>query len=246
MSFTIGAFTATTLLAQPLGYDEVDTRKGLTARKWQISGLFAAVEWQALLTEFDTWQAARFDDPDSIIANDVGTTVAFSGAANGITWSSVPCWFSTAPTGTQVGPYVSGSVEIVDAQQALDAAIKSEDKAKTDDRAELGNYTIGGVVLDLLKPVESYQDPPQLRLTAAGTHYVEGPIGATKLVDVSGLTDATGWTTIQSWYEAIVLTTPTAGSLYPASVPTASVELKIIGGLRVNEYTVNITLAMIR
>jgi len=246
MTITIGSYTYSgkTLTAQPFGYEETNTRQGLTARKWLITGLLTPTEWGNLLSTYNTWRDARIGDPDSVVSNSVGTTINLTAKSNGITWTAVPCWFISAPTSEQVGYYIQASVELVDAAQALQVAQKAGVLDKG--RYYFGTWTIGSTTLQLLRPPETYQDTPNLSLTAGGETYITGPQTATRLRQIEGDTNASGWTAIQSWYESEIQTTPTAGEWFPVGAPSANAEAVIVNGIRSDIYTVSITLAQAR
>jgi len=239
MTFSIGAFTCSLLSAQPLGY-EGNARQGLTARTWRISGLLSTVQWQSLLSVYDNWRSARIQDADTLTSNSVGTTVSFSGSANGITWSGVGCWFSEPPSGEQVGQYIQASVTLVDAAQAL--AVLRQEQVLSAAKFTFGTYTLGSTTLQLLKPPETYQDTPTLALTASGASYITGPLSATRVRNIEGTTNAAGWSAIQSWYESAISAAPSSGDWFPISAPSASAEAQIIGGVRTDLYTVTIAL----
>ena len=245
MTVSIGAFTTSKLLAQPYGYEEAQTRDGLTARRWTVSGLLTATEWQSLLSVYNTWRDARIQDADSVAANSVGTTVSMTASANGITWSGVGCWFTSAPSGTQAGPYISANVELVDAAQALQVALRQKEKAKSaEDRPALGTFTLGSCTLTLLRPPVTYQDVPQMQLTAAGTSYVTGPLTATKVYALEGETNASGWSALQSWFESTIGTTPAASAYFPLGAPTATAANDVVNGLKVITYTVTLSVGV--
>jgi hypothetical protein len=245
MTVSIGAFTTSKLLAQPFGYEEDTTRDGLTARRWSVSGLLTAAEWQSLLSVYNTWRDARIQDADSVAANSVGTTVSLTASTNGITWSGIACWFAVAPSGEQAGPYISASVELVDAAQALQVALRQKEKAKSaEDRPALGTFTLGSCTLTLLRPPVTYQDVPQMQLTAAGTSYISGALTATKVYALEGETDASGWSALQSWFESTVATTPATGAYFPVSAPTATAANDVVNGLKVITYTVTLSVGV--
>ena len=245
MTVSIGAFTTAKLLAQPFGYEEATTRDGLTARRWTVSGLLTATEWQSLLSVYNTWRDARIQDADSVAANSVGTTVSLTANANGISWSGVGCWFTSAPSGDQAGRYIQASVELVDAAQALQVALRQREKAKSaEDRPALGTFTLGSCTLNLLRPPVTYQDVPQLQLTAAGTSYLTGPLTATKVYALEGETNASGWSALQSWFESTIGTTPAAGAYFPLSAPTATAANDVVNGLKVITYTVTLSVGV--
>lgn len=239
MTFSIGVFTCSLLTAQPLGY-EGDARKGLTARTWNVSGLLTTVQWQSLLSVYDNWRNARIQDADTLTSNSVGTTVSFSGSANGITWSGVGCWFAEAPSGEQVGAYIQASVKLVHAAEAL-AVLRKEEVLSTA-RYTFGTYTLGSTTLQLLKPPETYQDTPTLALTASGATYITGPLSATRVRNLEGTTNAAGWAAIQSWYETTIAAAPVAGAWFPLNAPSATAEAQIVAGVRADLYTVSVSL----
>ena len=59
-------------------------------------------------------------------------------------------------------------------------------------------------------------------------------------------TTAAGWAALQTWYEAIVQTTPAAGTYWPISPPEATGEVIIDGGAKATRYTVTMTQALVR
>lgn len=246
MTLTIGSFGfgGKTYTAQPYGYDSTEVKQGLTARKVLVQALLTAEEWVDLLDEYDSWRDVRITEPDSKIANDVGTTVAVSLTANGVVWSGEECWFLQAPSGEQVGAYVQASVELVVAAEALAVAQRAEEITK--EKYYFGTYALGATTVQLTRPPETYQDAPQLSLTASGSSYIQGPLAATKVRQIEGDTDATGWAAIQSWYEALIATSPAVGTWYPISAPSATAEAKITGGVRVDLYSVSIGLGQVR
>lgn len=247
MAVTIDLFSCSKLLAQPVGYEEGGTRDGLSARKLRVSGLLTPTEWQSLLSVYDIWRDARIADPDSVAANDVGTTVDVSVNANSVSWSNVPCWFSTAPSGEQTGAYISATVEVVDAAQALEVALRQKEKAKSQqDRPALGTFTLGSCTLTLLKPPKTYQDVPQLAMTAAGTSYITGALAATEAYALEGETDAAGWAALQTWFETTVGTRPAAGAYFPLGAPSATAANDVVDGLKVITYTVSISVGVAR
>lgn len=246
MTLTIGSwsYSGNFYTTQPFGHDEVDTRRGLTARKVTIGALLTAAEWAALSAEYSTWRDLRILDPDSLTANSVGTTVAVTMAANTLTWTAVPCWFSAAPSGSQVGQYVQATVELVDAAQALQVLQAEQEKSAA--KYHFGTWVIGSTTLQLLKPPETYQDVPSMTLTAGGVSYINGPLTATRVRSIEGETNAAGWTAIQTWFEATIQTKPSVGDWFPIAAPSATAEATIVAGVRSDVYTVSITLGQAR
>jgi hypothetical protein len=255
MSVTIGANTYIYLDTHPAGYDEKDTEKGLTIRKWKVSGFLTEAEWTGMISAYDSWRDTRFNDPDSVATNSVGTTVSFTSTEPPAV-SGIACWYTKAPQATREGTMWNASAELVDAAQALAVAIKQKDKdkaeeVKDEDRVNLGTYTIQisgrpDVVLTLTAVPAAFQDAPQLNLTAQGTHYLSGPPGITNVRDLAGYTDATGWDNLQYWYTQITQAPPARNSWFPTTPPKASAENIITAGLKVVRYNVTLTLVRVR
>lgn len=247
MTITIGTSTFSNLTAQPFGYEETEVSLGRTARKWELSGLLLPSEWLDLLGVYDEWRDLRIEDEDSKTSGVVGTTIDFSGTGpGGQSWTNVACWFLSAPSAEQSGAYLSAKVVIVDASQALEVLLKTEEETEEDQGLpDLGTFTVGSTVLTLLKPPETYGQPPQLELTPGGVHYITGPKVAVEVRSIEGTTDASGWNGVLSWYESEVGSTPSSGNWFPISAPTASAEKKVIDGVSTVVYTVSIELARV-
>jgi hypothetical protein len=246
MTLTIGGWTysGNRFTVQPLGYDEIDTRKGYTAQKCRIGALLTAAEWAALLGVYNTWRDARIQDPDSVTSNSVGTTVNVSANANGVGWSFAG-WFLSAPAGEQVGMYIEASVELVNAAQALEA-LQLQQQQSSGAKYFFGTWTVGGTTLQLTRPPETYQDMPNLALTPSGASYITGALAATKVREIEGETDAAGWAAIQAWVETTVATEPAVGTWFPVSAPKATAEAKIVAGARADVYTVTMSVGRVR
>lgn len=255
MAITIGTADFPTLTAQPFGYEETDTRSGQTARKWSITGLLKPSEWLALLSVYDTWRDARIDDQPTLLTAVAGTTIAFSGAGpGGQTWTNVACWFATAPEGEQTGSYLSVSIELVDANQAVEVLLRGQENE--DPIPSFGNWYISGGqlvpggtgsnVITLISDPVTYQDAPTLTLSATGNHIIEGALSATKVRNIEGTTSSSGWTAIQVWYQDIVKSLPGPGIWFPVAAPTAQAEIIVSGGVRSTRYTVSLSVAQVK
>lgn len=250
MSITIGAFSTNRLQVQPFSYDETSVSDGLSARQWTMSGLLTQAEWQTLLSAYNSWRDSRITDEDTLSSGSVGTTVSLSATANGITWSGIACWFTAAPTAQQAGVYVQASCTVVDANQALQVLLRQQEKDRQRQEAlgrpSLGTVTLGSATLTLLAPMETYQDTPQLQLTAAGSHVISGALTATRVRRIQGTTDSTGWTNVRSWYETSVAAEPATGDWFPVSAPAAEAEVIISGGVKTTRYTVTVDVAEVK
>lgn len=164
MTITIGTFTCDLLTVQPMGY-EGEARNGLTARAFQISGLLTPAQWQSLLGAYNGWRNTRINDQDTLLSKAVGTTIALTVAANGVSVSALPCWFVEAPTGEQTGAYVSTSVTLVDAAQALAVLLREQELAKERQIAEAEDVDCAVIAANL----QRQKDETDCELTALQT-----------------------------------------------------------------------------
>jgi len=248
MTITIGAFSCDLLTVQPFGY-EGEARTGLTARTFQISGLLTPAQWQSLLSVYNTWRDTRITDADTAQSGVVGTTIALTANANGVSVSSLACWFADAPSGEQTGAYVSASVTLVDAAQALQVLLREQEKGRQNSEANLPN--LGTVtltrasgtspVITLTKPMNTRQNGPSVALTATGVSYVTGPLAAHKVRDIEGYLTTGTFDNVLSWYDETIAAVPAATSWFPVSAPTATAEVIIDGGVKSTRYTVTLT-----
>jgi hypothetical protein len=244
MTVTIGTFSTNALTAQPFGY-EGEARTGLTARTFRIAGLLTASQWQALITEYNTWRNARIADEDTLSSGTVGTTVSLSiTSTNGLSVTSLACWFTEPPTGEQAGTYVSATITLVDAAQALAVLLRSQEKSRQESEAtrpSLGTLTFGSAVVTLTAPADTRQDGPSVALTATGKSYVTGPLVAHKIRQVEGFISSGTYANLLSWYDTTVASVPSAGTWFPINPPTATAEVIITGGVKATRYNVQMT-----
>jgi hypothetical protein len=238
---TIGSFSCSTLTAQPFGY-EGEARSGLTARTFRITGLLTPTQWATLVGVYDTWRATRITDADTLQSAAVGTTVSLTLAScNGLTVTSLACWFADPPSGEQVGAYVNVTTTLVDAAQALAVLLRGKEKEQDRDKPSLGTVTLGSCTVTLTKPMETRRDGPSVALTAAGTSYITGPLAAHKIRSIEGYISSGTYAGLLSWYDTTIASTPASSSWFPVSEPTASAEISVSGGVKATRYNVQIT-----
>lgn len=247
MSVTIGGVTLKSLQAQPFGFEDTNTKGGLTARQWDIQGLVTGAEWAALLGVYDTWRNAKILEDPAEKTKVIGTTVAFSGSGyGGQTWSSIPCWFSKPPSGTQVASMVSMQCVLVDAEQAIQVIIKAEADDEVDDSSiDYGNLILGGVLIKLTEYPDIFPNNPTVDLTAGGKHYITGAPVVVYGKQVRGEIAGTDLTALRHWYTTTVQSPPVPGSYYPTSAPEFSGFQKLVAGAPVLYYNVSMTLVQI-
>lgn len=248
MTIALGTFTCSNLTAQPYGY-EGEARTGLTARTFRIAGLLTPAQWQTLLSNYATWRNARIQDPDTLAAGTVGTTIALTIAgANGVSVTSLACWFTEPPNGEQVGPYINASVLLVDAAQALEVLLREREKATSSsdgDRPNLGTLTLGSATITLTRPLDTRQDGPGVSLTAGGTSYVTGPLAAHKVRQIEGYISSGTYADLLSWYDTTIASVPAATSWFPISAPSATAEVIVSGGAKSTRTSVTLSVLQI-
>lgn len=250
MTITLGTFTTNALLAQPFGY-EGTARTGLTARTFRVSGLLTPAQWQALTTEYNTWRNLRITDADTLSSGTVGTTISLTiTPANGLSVTSLACWFAEPPEGTQTGAYISASCVLVDAAQALAVLLREAEKSRQNQEAtarpNLGTITFTRAtgtspIVTLTSPPQTRRDGPAVSLTSTGTSYVTGPLVAHKVRRIEGYLSTGTYDDLLAWYDETIAAVPTATSWFPVDPPTATAEVIISGGAKSTRYNVTLT-----
>jgi hypothetical protein len=233
MTVTLESLTFRNLQAQPYGYAEVDVTAGLAPRRWTIQGLLTPAEWLALLGIFETWRDNRLGDDATLTTYVTGATVSFSGTSVGKSWSSVACWFTSSPAGDAAGAFVSASFDLVDANEALAALKREEERALEAEDYETsvnGTYTVGGVTLTLLENADGYGWGPEGERTASGTLVLSGPIGVIRAKKLNGYTNESGWAALRSWYESMAQQQPSTGVWYPVRPPEMTRRRVLVNG----------------
>lgn len=248
MTITLGSFTCNALTAQPFGY-EGEARDGLTARTFQISGLLTPTQWQALVTEYNTWRNTRIADEDTLSSGVVGTTINLTiSSANGLSVTSLACWIAEPPSGEQAGAYINANVLLVDAAQALAVLLRTEEKNRERNQAlipSLGTLTFGSAVITLTAPADTRQDGPQVAFTATGKSYITGPLASHKTRQIEGYISSGTYANLLSWHDTTVSTIPATNDWFPISPPTATAEVIIDGGVKSTRYNVQMTVLQI-
>lgn len=249
MTITIGSFSCNTLTAQPFGY-EGDARTGLTARQFRVAGLMTPTQWQALVGEYNYWRDTRITDPDTLSSAAVGTTVSLTiSSTNGLSVSSLACWFTEAPTGEQAGAYISATATLVDAAQALAVLLREQEKSRQGSEAlvpSFGTVTLTrgsgtSPTVTLTKPMLTRQDGPNVALTATGVSYITGALAAHKVRQIEGYITTGSFDDVLSWYDETIAAVPSSTSWFPISPPTATAEVIISSGAKSTRYTVSLT-----
>ncbi len=241
MAVTLDEQTFDRLVVLPMAWDEVNVRNGLAAREWEFDGLLAPADCAAVQALFATWAAARAAERGPATGT-IGTTVAFTGAAAGQSWTAVPCWFSSAPVTPRIGARHRCSFRLVDAAAAVAAELRSQERDR-DSEQTFGTFTLGGVELTLLEQPEGFTPPPSVEPSAGGVDVIKGQLTARDTLAIRGFsTDAGAWSAIKAWYRSRVAGTAAAGTWWPASAPTMREQEVSVGGALVTRYLIDVDL----
>jgi len=250
MPLTLGTLPITRYQVLGVGHQEANVQQGLTARSWTITALMDATEVGSLNTIYTNWRNARILEGLAEVTGVVGATVSLSGSWRGITWTSVGCWFTTAPSFEAIGPWTRVSFGLVDAAQQLAVILRQKALDAEAEEAETeinyGTETVGTTTLTLLQPADGFADGPTATATATGTDLIEGTLYAWEVKDIKGWTDAAGWTAIKSWYQTAISAVPASGVWFPVTAPSREMDLKTISGVETVRHIVSITLRRIR
>ena len=241
MAVTLDELTLDRIVVLPPTWDEVDVRNGIVAREWEFDGILLADDCASLQELFADWAAARAGEPGPSTGT-TGTTLAFTGAAAGESWTNVACWFSAAPVTPRIGAKYRCSFRLVDAAQAVAAELALLERA-ADEELDYGTFTLGGVELTLLEQPEGFSDGPGVEPSAGGTDVIRGPLLARDTLQIRGYTtDAQGWPAIKTWYRNKVSTLAAGGTWYPTSAPAMRQERRAAGGAVVTRYLIDVDL----
>jgi len=244
-----GAFTLTLryLQAQPIGYAEAETEQGLTARRFSVAGLCTPAQWVTCCSIFDGWQAAKIQEAPTLASRAVGATVSLTCSAHGRSVTSLACWFTGAPVGETVqgGAWVKVSFGLIDASQQLTVLLRQNEKARLGGDAFLPSYgsiTLGATTLALLEQPEGYEDGPSLEPTSTGGFVARGPLVASEVRMVKGVTDASGWAAVKSWFTSTIAARPGASDFWPVGELALERDKIVSGGAVVERYIVSVKL----
>jgi hypothetical protein len=138
--------------------------------------------------------------------------------------------------------YLQVTFDLVDAAQWVQIYNREKEVGKSDEVVYCGTFDLWGTTLKLRKPAESYQDMPQLSLTAGGKSYTTGPRTPTETRVLEGDTDKTGWQNIVSQCSTQAQKVP-GNDWFPVTPPAANVTKQVDKGVRNDLYTVSITVA---
>ena len=251
MSVTINGNIFDNLVEVPLRYDADNVIAGLSARRWEYTGLLTPIEFTTLIGLYQTWRDAKILEEDPATSLVVGTTITVDVAGTGGD-TGVLCWFDSPPEGVAVGKYIQTSFGVVDALEKIE--LLSTEESGEDDNDErlaalLGTYTYGGVVINLTSPTNTFRQNFEAEFTLAGQHYITGTFQVEDIVNVSGYFDTddypTGVADINTQHETDASGSITNGQLVGIQPPTFTPTVIKKAGVDVIRYSVSIQLLQI-
>ena len=247
LQLVYGATTLTLryLQAQPIGYAEAETEQGLTARRFTVAGLCTPAQWVTCCSLFDAWQAAKILESPTLASRAVGATVALTCAAHGRSVTSLACWFTGAPAGETTGAWVKVNFTLIDAAQQLAVLLRQNEKGRLGGDAFLpayGTIMLGSTTLALLDQPEGFEDGPSLEPTSTGGFVARGPLVASEVRNVRGVTDAAGWTAVKAWFASTIAARPGATDLWPVGELGLERDQIVSGGAVIERYIVSVKL----
>jgi hypothetical protein len=247
LSYGGSTLTLRYLQAQPLGYAEAETEQGLVARRFTVAGLCTPAQWVTTCTIFDAWQAAKITEAPTLASRAVGATVALTCSAHGRSVTSLACWFTGAPTGETVdgGAWVKVSFTLIDAAQQLAVLLRQNEKARLGGDAFLpayGTITLGTTTLSLLDQPEGFEDGPSLEPTSSGGYVARGPLVASEVRTVRGVTNSAGWTAVKQWFATTIAARPGTSDFWPVGELSLERDQIVSSGAVVERYIVTVKL----
>jgi len=247
LSYGGSTLTLRYLQAQPIGYAEAETEQGLVARRFTVAGLCTPAQWVTCCSLFDAWQAAKITEAPTLASRAVGATVALTCAAHGRSVTSLACWFTGAPAGETVegGVWVKVSFSLIDATQQLAVLLRQNEKGRLGGDAFIPSYgtiTLGATTLALLEQPEGYEDGPSLEPTSTGGFVARGPLVVSEVRNVKGVTDASGWAAVQSWFKSTIAARPGASDFWPVGELGLERDKIVSSGAVIERYIISVKL----
>lgn len=247
ISYNGSSFTYPNLAQHPLAFDAQQVTRGRTAEALDLSGLLLKPQADSLLAIFRAWRNAKLPEEPPERTGSVGATVAVSGGGPGFSWSNRACWFREAPACEQVGPFTRVRLSVVDANQALAILLRDIEEGQEEPLStNQGTLTLGGAVINLTARPDSRADLPRAELSPSGAHIITGPLTLSETREVRGWVTAADLTTLESWVNTTVATTPAANSWFPTAWTTPTAFLRRDAGTVTTAYEVGLTLVKIR
>jgi len=245
LSYGGSTLTLRYLQAQPIAYAEAETEQGLVARRFTVAGLCSPAQWVTCCSLFEAWQAVKITEAPTLASRAVGATVALTCAAHGRSVSNLACWFTAAPTGETVGAWVKVGFDLIDAAQQLTVLLRQNEKARLGGDAFLPSYgtiTLGATTLALLDQPEGFEDGPTLEPTSTGGFVARGPLVASEVRTVRGVTDASGWAAVKGWFTSTIAARPGTSDFWPVGELGLERDKIVSGGAVVERYIVSVKL----
>jgi hypothetical protein len=229
----------------PFGFDGSNVRRGRTAEMLKITGVLLKEDAETLIDLYRAWRDEKILEEDPEKTGELGAVVLVSGEDIGFSWEQKQCWFNKAPDITYAGIYAKTTIEVVDAEQALQIIVEEEED-KEEDGIDLGTLTLGDAVITLLVRPENYGDLPQLQRNPAGAHVISGSLTLEEVKDVEGWVTETDLPLLESWLNTTIATTPAPNTWFPTNWQRPTAKKRTVESAIQTTYDVKLQLVKIK
>lgn len=200
----------------PFGFNDSAVRRGRTAEMLSIDGFMLRQDASSLVSLFKAWKDAKITEEDPQKTGAIGAVVSVTGSGTGFSWTNRACWFEKSPTIQDAGVFVRISVDLVDANQALQVLLEERDDAD-EDGINLGTITLGSAVINLLNYPVQYDELPEPSRNPAGVHVITGQLTLQESKEIEGWVTEANKNNLETWLNATVTTTPAPNTWFPVA-----------------------------
>lgn len=119
------------------------------------------------------------------------------------------------------------------------------DKQLGEDLPDFGNQTLGQATIRLIEPADTRLETPSFSMTVTGNALITGPLKVVRGRNIVGILTSGTIDDVLTWYDTKVVSTPSAGSYFPTSVPEFTVESVLVNGAKGSRVTVQLSVVEI-
>ena len=198
----------------PFAFNDSNVRRGRAAEMLSIDGFMLRQDALSVISLFKAWKDVKITEEDQQKTGAVGATVSVTGSGTGFSWTSRACWFEKSPTIQDAGVFVRLSVDLIDANQALQIMLEERDDAD-EDGISMGTITLGSAVINLLSYPVQYDELPEVSRNPAGVHVMTGQLTLQESKEIEGWVTESNKNNLESWLTTTIATTPAPNTWYP-------------------------------
>lgn len=223
----------------PFGFDGSNIRRGRTAEILKITGILRKDDAESLIDIYRSWRNDKLLEEDPQKTGEVGVAILVSGEDVGFNWTSKLCWFNKSPDIAYAGIYTKVTIEVVDAEQALEVLLE-EEQDKEEDGIDLGTITINGAVITLLSRPYNYTGLPQVSRNPAGAHIISGQLTLEEIEDIEGWVTDSDLSLLESWLNTTTAMTPSNNDWFPTEWQKPTAKNRLVNGNQTLTYDVKL------